>query len=341
VDNVQLPLVLSEANWVDIGIALILVTSAIGGIRRGLVLGSLDLLGAVFAFAAAFVAYPFAAQLIVRLLPLTGFSLPEPATNVLAFIVVLLVAQLAYGIVSGWVGMVLRAVLNVVPPLAWLDRILGLAPGLVRGLAISVALLLPFALLPVLPQVSDTIARSQLGSRLVAAALSVAPDIEARLGRDLASGLPGLVLTPPSPGETERLVIGPTGALTPDQDAEMRMWQLVNQERERSGLRPLAFDEELRPVTRAHSREMFELGYFSHTSPVTGTPFDRMRAAGVRFGIAGENLAYTRTVEMAHTGLMASPGHRANILRPEFRRVGIGVMRSEFQGSMFTQNFRD
>jgi uncharacterized protein YkwD len=66
-----------------------------------------------------------------------------------------------------------------------------------------------------------------------------------------------------------------------------------------------------------------------------------MRAAGVTFLVAGENLAYAPNVQAAHDALMRSPGHRANILRAEFGRVGIGVIHSQFQGSMFTQDFRN
>jgi uncharacterized protein YkwD len=64
-----------------------------------------------------------------------------------------------------------------------------------------------------------------------------------------------------------------------------------------------------------------------------------MRAAGIQFVVAGENLAYAPNVDIAQRGLMNSPGHRANILRPEFGHVGIGVIRSAAEGSMFTQDF--
>jgi uncharacterized protein YkwD len=117
------------------------------------------------------------------------------------------------------------------------------------------------------------------------------------------------------------------------------MLELINQERTRAGLRLLVADQSIRPVARAHSLEMFQLDYFSHTSPTAGSPFDRMKAGGIGYLAAGENLAFAPNVEIAHQGLMNSPGHRANILRAEFGRVGIGVIRSQFQGSMFTQNF--
>jgi uncharacterized protein YkwD len=70
-------------------------------------------------------------------------------------------------------------------------------------------------------------------------------------------------------------------------------------------------------------------------------PFDRMREANVRFVTAGENLALVPTVQVAHRGLMNSPGHRANILYPQFARVGIGIMDGGIRGLMISQEFRN
>jgi len=86
---------------------------------------------------------------------------------------------------------------------------------------------------------------------------------------------------------------------------------------------------------------MFARGYFAHDTPENRDPFDRMREAGVRFVVAGENLAHGPTIQIAHTGLMNSPGHRANILRAQFGRVGIGIMDGGKRGLMVTQNFRN
>jgi uncharacterized protein YkwD len=66
-----------------------------------------------------------------------------------------------------------------------------------------------------------------------------------------------------------------------------------------------------------------------------------MRQANVRFATAGENLALAPTIPVAHNGLMNSPGHRANILRREFGRVGIGVMDAGMRGLMISQEFRN
>ena len=81
--------------------------------------------------------------------------------------------------------------------------------------------------------------------------------------------------------------------------------------------------------------------FFGHDNPDGKDPFDRMKAANVRFMAAGENLALAQTVEIAHTNLMNSPGHRANILKPQFGRLGIGILDGGFYGLMISQEFRD
>jgi len=86
---------------------------------------------------------------------------------------------------------------------------------------------------------------------------------------------------------------------------------------------------------------MFARGYFAHVTPEGVDPFTRMREAKVSFLTAGENLALAPTLQIAHTGLMNSPGHRENILRPSFGRVGIGIMDGGLHGLMISQEFRN
>ena len=86
---------------------------------------------------------------------------------------------------------------------------------------------------------------------------------------------------------------------------------------------------------------MFEKGYFSHNSPEGKTPFDRIDTAQIQYKAAGENLAYAPSVEVAHEGLMNSPGHKENILRPEFGTLGVGVIDGGINGKMFCQEFTD
>jgi uncharacterized protein YkwD len=327
---------LADLNWLDWLVLLLLVLSAANGTRRGFLVGTLDLVSAAAALGIAFVWERPVADTVVRLIP----AVTPPLAHLGAFLVLLLAVQ---AVIDGTVGRLVWRVVRALAfgPLGMLDRVLGAVPGLVRGVVMVTLLLLPFALLPLVPSLSTGIQQSTLANRLVAAALQVTPSVEARLGQDLEGGLPALVVAPPETEDdtTRPLRPGPVGDLEPDPSAEQRMLDLVNGERSHAGLRPLVGDDRLRQVARAHSLEMFQLNYFSHTSPTSGSPFDRMRTAGIVFLVAGENLAYAPDVEIAHQGLMNSPGHRANILRPEFGRVGIGVIRSQFQGSMFSQEF--
>jgi uncharacterized protein YkwD len=119
------------------------------------------------------------------------------------------------------------------------------------------------------------------------------------------------------------------------------MLSLVNQERIREGLPPVKADPEIAEVARAHSRDMFAKGYFAHQNIEGKSPFDRIQEAGVQYKAAGENLALAPTLDIAHNGLMNSPGHRANILRKDFGRLGIGILDGGRYGLMITQNFRE
>ncbi|NLN06347.1 MAG: hypothetical protein GX167_01840 [Firmicutes bacterium] len=121
--------------------------------------------------------------------------------------------------------------------------------------------------------------------------------------------------------------------------AEKHMLELVNAERVKAGLAPLIVDMELVKLARLKSEDMVKNGYFSHQSPTYGSPFEMMKAAGITYRIAGENIAGAPTVERAHSGLMNSPGHRANILHPAFTHVGIGIVNGGPYGMMFTQMF--
>jgi len=253
--------------------------------------------------------------------------------------VALLVAELLLTLVVALLVHLLRPLVRA--PLVRLDRLLGVLPGAAKGLLLATLLLAPFSLFPLLPALSAAIERSAVASRLVAAARAerAVPDVAELMGPGLAEEL--VFLSPPQTEQGLRLPFGALGELAPDQDAEAQMLTLLNRERDAAGLTPLASDEALRRVARAHSLEMFRRGYFAHDSPDGLTPADRLLQAGIPFGLMGENLAYAPGVQVAHDGLMHSPGHRANILRPEFRRVGIGVIKSQLRGRMFSQEFAD
>lgn len=118
---------------------------------------------------------------------------------------------------------------------------------------------------------------------------------------------------------------------------EKRVVELVNVERAKYGLSALTLNAELSAVARAKSQDMKDNGYFSHTSPTYGSPFDMMKSFGIKYNTAGENIAYGyRTPDAVVEGWMNSEGHRANILNSSYKEIGVGYVAS---GNYWTQMF--
>lgn len=118
---------------------------------------------------------------------------------------------------------------------------------------------------------------------------------------------------------------------------EQQVLTLTNQERAKEGLKPLVTDAALMNTARAKSADMSKNNYFSHTSPTLGSPFDQMKAKGIQYKAAAENIAMgQRTAEEVVKGWMNSPGHRANIMNGNFTHIGIGY---DTQGHYWTQQF--
>lgn len=118
---------------------------------------------------------------------------------------------------------------------------------------------------------------------------------------------------------------------------EDQILKLVNSEREKVGLSSLAMDDKLRQASRYKANEMLQYNYFEHYSPYTKNPWDTARGFGVTYTAFGENIwtmsssdaANLRshvTAEVIVNSWMNSPGHKANILNKNFRKMGIGVV---------------
>jgi len=111
--------------------------------------------------------------------------------------------------------------------------------------------------------------------------------------------------------------------------------QLVNAERAKAGVAPLTLSPELSKVAQEKARDMVDNGYFSHTSPTYGSPFDMMRQFGISYSYAGENIAkgFTSPATVMQ-GWINSSGHRANILNPNYTQLGVGI-----KGNVWVQQF--
>lgn len=118
---------------------------------------------------------------------------------------------------------------------------------------------------------------------------------------------------------------------------EQEVIRLVNEIRVENGLKALAYDWELSRVARYKSQDMKDNNYFSHTSPVYGTPFQMIKDFGISYKSAGENIAKGyATPQAVVNGWMNSSGHRANILNANYTRIGVGYVAS---GHYWTQMF--
>ncbi len=106
---------------------------------------------------------------------------------------------------------------------------------------------------------------------------------------------------------------------------ENRMMELTNIERQKNGLPPVKLDPDLSRVAFSKSRNMRDVGYFSHKSPTYGTPTDMMNAFHIQFNEAAENIAAGQTSpEQVVREWMESPVHRKHILTRPYTHIGVG-----------------
>ena len=141
-----------------------------------------------------------------------------------------------------------------------------------------------------------------------------------------------------APDETFEIAAADANELERVGDFEQRIFELLNRERRAAGERQLTWNQTLADIGHGHANEMYVTGYFAHDSPITGSVVERVDSHGIRYRLVGENLALASTAEIAHEGLMDSEGHRKNILRNDFREVGIAVIEGPL-GLMVVQVF--
>ena len=108
-------------------------------------------------------------------------------------------------------------------------------------------------------------------------------------------------------------------------DFTKQVLELTNDFRKENGLKPLKWDPELAQAAQDHSENMGKQDFFSHTGKDGSKPWDRTAAAGDDNNRIGENIAAgQRTPQEVVQGWMNSPGHRKNILNPDYEYLGVG-----------------
>ena len=317
---------------IDAAILGLIGFSVWNGYRNGFIATAYGLATWVISFAAAVVFQAPAASLVEKL------GLLPTTARPLAFVFVIVIVEALFSLAGHFaLAPIVRTVHRSSVWAAGVDKALGIFPSVARSLFVAGIVLAAAVVSPMPADFKAAVESSRLSRALIERVTALQPQLAALSGQ-LGDDVP-LFVTKLGADDTEKLDLPNDLQLAPDPVAEKQMFDLVNDERTNVGLQPLVWDDRLVPVARAHSEEMFRLKYFSHTSPTAGSPFDRLKSAGITYTRAGENLAYAQSVTIAHRGLMESQGHRENILRPEFTRIGIGVINAGPYGRMFTQLF--
>lgn len=317
-------------NLIDFLLLLVLFGSVYAGYRKGFITGMIELVGWLGSLVLALLLYPVTEHFVERYLTTNSLMLLG-----VSFLLTILVIRLL-------VSLVLNLVIDRVPATAlhtFTDRLLGVVPGLINGLVYAALLAALFLIVPfsdgLTAKTADSRIAGKLNGLLELAETTAAPGFHEWIQRAMAR-------TNLATGSNAFIRLNFKVATAPARpDLEQKMLGLVNKERAKAGLTPLAADTALRTVARKHAADMFARGYFSHFTPEHTSPFDRINAARIRYLAAGENLALAPDLVLAHQGLMKSPGHRANILHRAFGRVGIGILDGGVYGVMVTQNFRN
>ncbi len=316
-------------NWVDIVLILVFLLATWSGLVKGFILASLYLITWTGSLILAYIFFPYTGDGLGKIFNMGAWLLP------VSFIVTAIIARILLGLAA---NLIIRRVpqnTNHHP----VNKFLGIIPGAINGWIYAIIVSALLLSLPLRDEINATARSSQLGSRLAMQSEWVNRKLAPVFDNAIQQTLNNLSV---KPGTDETVTLNfKYEKAKPRPDLEAQMLVLINNERAKQGLSPLKADPEMTQVARAHSNDMFVKGYFAHNNLEGKTPFDRMREAKVTFLTAGENLALAQTLEIAHMGLMNSPGHKANILNTTFGRVGIGILDGGFYGLMISQEFRN
>ena len=317
-------------NWVDLIIILAVIVFALEGLKRGFLTQAIDIIGLLISLVFALTFYPQGAFLLINI-----FNLPKIAANPLGFLLIWVFTETIF---SALAATILGKLIVKIDQNKF-NKYLGIIPSTINALLFFAFVLLFVVSLPIRPDIKKDVFNSKSGSFLTQKAQILEKPFNSVFGPIAKQSLTFLTVKTEEKGSIPLEYT--QSEQTVDRQSEQEMFRLVNEERAKYGAGVLVWEENLAKVGRAHSKDMFERGYFSHYSPEGKDVGDRLDEAGIAYSIAGENLALAPNVNRAHTGLMNSEGHRRNILDPAFNKIGIGVIDGGVYGKMFTQVFKD
>ncbi len=315
---------------VDLLIILMIGYGGYLGFYRGFIAVAADLAGLFLAMVAAAATYRPVAHFIT-----SHFKLIPSFGDAIGYLIVVALVELIYVLcLTHLLSLLPKTILH-----SRLNRIGGVFANILRAVVFVMVGLVIFAALPLSSGQKQAVTSAAIPRLLLGYSGRLQQAFNHQFGGAINDSINFFTVEPES-DKTVQLGFNVTNASVDTID-EPRMLDLVNHERTSRGLEALTMNLKAQAVARQHSRDMFARGYFSHINPEGVNPFQRMQAGDVKFGAAGENLALAPTLNLAHNGLMNSPGHRANILSPDYHTVGIGILDGGPYGLMITQDFTD
>ena len=318
-----------HGNWVDL--ILILLVIYFVATSNGFVDTFLDLVGFIFALFFSYKFYAFFGRLLIA-----NFSFPHGLADAIGFFIAWAVAEIILYLLISLLSMKFLRNIQKSP----LNVYLGYFVAAIQALFIYLFFISLVFALPVRGQIKQAILDSRTGPFFVDLSQSFEKGIKNIFGQAVSESLNFITVQQNTEGSVNLGFKLTAQQLSVDSASENIMLNLVNQERTSRGLNALRLDPALRTLARNYGEQMFEDGFFSHTSAIDGSsPADRANRAGIAYSVIGENLAFAPDVYVAHQGLMNSPGHRANILSPDYGHIGIGVINGGIYGRMFVQEF--
>lgn len=312
-------------NIADIILVAVVLLFSWLGYKRGFINSVFDLFKWTGALLLATLFYAGTANLLAQI-----FLIEQEWQKPLAFIILFTAALLFFT----FLFIFLKKNISSTTQYSFANKITGLIPGFLSGVAIAVVLAKIFTV---------SVWFDEDAKRNKSALLSSLNNSTTWLDDRMEQVFTTPAISPQISGAAEIVYTESeefkSATFNARPDLEEQLLHMVNAERKTIGLKLLVADGKLQLAAHSHAADMFTKGYFSHITPEGVNPFERMKKLGVKYTSAGENLAHSDNLEAAHTGLMNSPGHRANILNKQFGKIGISILDAGVKGLMVVQEF--
>lgn len=316
-------------NWFDICLLILIIYFLIT--NDGFIAGVLDILGLILSFFFSFKFYSFFGNALSKNLIMT-----KGLANVAGFFIVWFLTEILFFILT-------KFILKRIPGnthKSKINRVLGWLPAGLQAFFFASFITTLIIALPIRGSIKKSTLDSMSGPILMSFSQKLESKLKPVFNDAIIETLNFITIKPTSDQTIDLQIKVKSSELKPDPSAELAMFKLVNNERISAGLKPLKFDSSLKNAGRQYADEMLLNSFFSHYSKIDGSsPAERLDNSKIDYLVTGENLAFAPDVQIAHTGLMNSEGHRKNILSEEFGRVGIGVIDAGVYGKMFVQEF--